>query len=275
MLLSVGDMIRDGEYKLHSSFRRVVNFSPGDFLVSIVNEEVGAGPLNIVVRNYNFKTIKYLKIDNNEIYLNGDRFQFDENKLFNSSIEVKSFENWKFERNLAILEGIFLQGVRPKGLGFLLDAKLLTKLVSDFERAFATQICGGVEKIFSENIISGVRMLRGCGYGLTPSGDDFISGFLFGLNFLQKIMGLEFGNLLKVIYEESLGENLFSNTSLFLASRGRVFSRLKDLLSSLLICGEYEINKNMEKLFSIGGSSGSDILCGLLISLKRGSALCL
>jgi hypothetical protein len=49
MLLSIGDEVREGIYRLHSRFDRAINFTDGRTLVTLVTPDVGAGPVNIVV----------------------------------------------------------------------------------------------------------------------------------------------------------------------------------------------------------------------------------
>jgi hypothetical protein len=49
MLLSVGDQVRPGTYRFHSRFNRAVNFKHEGRLVSVVDETIGPGPLNIVL----------------------------------------------------------------------------------------------------------------------------------------------------------------------------------------------------------------------------------
>ncbi len=51
MLLSIGDQVKPGTYRLHSVFKRAVNFERRGRLVSVVDESIGPGPLNIVLRN--------------------------------------------------------------------------------------------------------------------------------------------------------------------------------------------------------------------------------
>ncbi len=48
-LLSFGDQVERGSYTVHSRFKRAVNFSNGRRLVFLVSQEIGAGPLNIVL----------------------------------------------------------------------------------------------------------------------------------------------------------------------------------------------------------------------------------
>ena len=50
MLLSIGDQIRPGTYRFHSRFDRAVNFEHHGRLIAVVDEAIGPGPLNIVLR---------------------------------------------------------------------------------------------------------------------------------------------------------------------------------------------------------------------------------
>ena len=49
-LLSIGDQVQPGIYRLHSCFKRAVNYEHRGRLVSVVDESIGPGPLNIVIR---------------------------------------------------------------------------------------------------------------------------------------------------------------------------------------------------------------------------------
>ena len=42
MLLSIGDKVREGTYRLHSRFRRAVNFTDGRRMVILVTPDIGA-----------------------------------------------------------------------------------------------------------------------------------------------------------------------------------------------------------------------------------------
>ena len=50
MLLSIGDQIRPGTYRFQSRFDRAVNFEHDGRLIAVVDESIGPGPLNIVLR---------------------------------------------------------------------------------------------------------------------------------------------------------------------------------------------------------------------------------
>jgi len=50
-LLSIGDQIEAGTYRFHSRFDRAVNFEHEGRLIAVVDEAIGPGPLNIVLRD--------------------------------------------------------------------------------------------------------------------------------------------------------------------------------------------------------------------------------
>ena len=50
MLLSIGDQVKPGTYRFHSRFSRAVNFECRGRVMAVVDEAIGPGPLNIVLR---------------------------------------------------------------------------------------------------------------------------------------------------------------------------------------------------------------------------------
>ena len=49
-LISYGNLLRGGTCIMHSRFSSVVNFTSNNHLVSVVSENIGGGPLNIVLK---------------------------------------------------------------------------------------------------------------------------------------------------------------------------------------------------------------------------------
>jgi len=78
-------------------------------------------------------------------------------------------------------------------------------------------------------LIEGIRLIKGVGIGLTPSGDDFISGLLTALKVLEIINKENNSYLRKIIYDNAKGDNLISNNFLFYASEGLFFEKNKKL----------------------------------------------
>ncbi|MGQ4807294.1 hypothetical protein NKDENANG_00639 [Candidatus Entotheonellaceae bacterium PAL068K] len=60
---SIGGRVQQGVYRMHSQFDREVNFTNDNLLVSLVAEEIGAGPLNIVIKDINISVVSHFVIE--------------------------------------------------------------------------------------------------------------------------------------------------------------------------------------------------------------------
>jgi len=120
-----------------------------------------------------------------------------------------------------------------------------------------------------ESLIEGITRIKGCGFGLTPSGDDFIAGMLSELYLKQKIFSMDISEIRKQIYETAQGDNLISNTFLSLAFEGLFVERFKNFIHSLLYEGHEEIFTKIQEVLNVGETSGADMLVGFIFSMKK------
>jgi hypothetical protein len=271
-LVSIGDQVGEGTYPFHSRFRRVVNFRCGSQLVSLVDEEIGDGPQNIVIRDFDVEQIPGeaapLMIRAKTVGLGSHRFSFSDDDYYCSTVPLDNWDPFLFNLNLSVFEKE-LRAVSPaKSLAFLLDENRIMNFRPGFERAFTDQIRRGVHRIRNGHMLDGVRTLRGCGLGLTPSGDDFIAGLLIGLNLLQQLHGRNHQKLADEVFRAAKAGNVFSNSFLDLARRGLLFGRMKNLVHALLHEGEDAVRKSAAKLLAIGGTSGADLGTGFLLTVR-------
>lgn len=114
--------------------------------------------------------------------------------------------------------------------------------------------------------------LIGLGPGLTPSGDDFLVGFLTGLHCTasKKRERLAFlSELGKMVVYLSRQTNDISRTYLFHAAHGQVSSRLVDLLKEI---SKGDVSDRLQQAandaLQVGHSSGIDTVTGLLFGLS-------
>jgi uncharacterized protein DUF2877 len=277
-IISIGDRIFPGEYTLHSSFRNVVNLTDGESLVALVTREVGRGPVNIVADGLEPGSIETLGIDRETISINGDPYLFDRRLLFHSHPGTGPVDKVHLAKNLGIFEDSLLELSPPKSLAFLIDKKREVNFRSSFEKGFTERMKEGVRSIFlparspapaAKNIVSGVKKIKGLGFGLTPSGDDFIAGLLVALNLLERMEGVDNAGMGRELVSVSRGGNLLSNSFISLAGDGFLFEGFKNLLTSLLEGTEEEVRTATEKLLALGASSGSDMAVGFLLTIKN------
>jgi len=297
-LRSIGDQVRPGTYRFHSRFTRVVNFEHAGRLIAVVDEDIGPGPLNIVLRglgrasvpaNPNFSGHREdhgsrglspsqmarlanppppLRVTARTVWFEGHRHPFSSRHRYDSILHCEVQDFRRFQRNLAALGEVLRKAAPAKSLAFLLDGNRRKHFQTGFERAFAEQIRCGVREVFDGRLLAGIQHLKGCGLGLTPAGDDFVAGLLIGLFLLQKLCGREFQPVAEAVFRAAQGDNIFSNTFLDLARRGLLFGRMKDLLLALISGGAGAVQRASAKLFGVGASSGADLATGLFLTLQ-------
>ena len=116
-----------------------------------------------------------------------------------------------------------------------------------------------------------VGALIGLGTGLTPSGDDLLTGYMAGVCCAArgKAERLEYlSAFTNVVMRHARGTNDISRTYLHHAARGRVSSRLFHLASA--ICGGAElqhVRACVESAMQVGHTSGMETVTGLLFGL--------
>jgi len=274
-IICIGDQIIDGVYKLHSKFTHVLNFVCNDILLAIVDSSVGAGPINIVVSNVlEFADCSVVKITQTKIYIeDSHEFLRCEIPIYVSSYHaISDFPRMQLRKNMDILKTFLLQNTHPNDLTFLIDVgdnqhnyqnKVCSTLT--FSEALTKRIFYGCSKIKAGNIVEGVSFLKGCGYGLTPSGDDFNAGLLVGLILFKKL-GVGF---LDEIYKTAIGNNIFSNNFLYLARNGFLTEKVKNFVSSLFSDSGDKMQRCAKKVMELGETSGSDFLVGFVFAFEQ------
>lgn len=129
-----------------------------------------------------------------------------------------------------------------------------------------------------EKISSFSRKLIGFGVGLTPSLDDFISGFMVSLIYLTKYYGYKISeayNLNSAIIREGLeGTTKVSSGMLTFSSLGKSSQLVRSLILALLCETEdYEIFQKVKEVTGIGETSGTDTILGIYVGFKIMSSI--
>jgi len=245
--MTIGDLVEEGTYPFHSRFKRAVNFTDGRRLISVVDETIGDGPLNIVLPDFDAgNSHDPLQILPGSVVF--ESREFTVTARYSSVIPGKP-------RNWSLMD---MTTAPPKSLAFLLDKTRERHFRTGFERGFVEHVKRSAREIFQGDRLAGVRALRGCGLGLTPSGDDFIAGDLIGLNLR--------GEPTDEVFEVARSDNIFSNTFLDLARQGRVFGRMKNLILALM--SGRGVRECTERLFAVGGTSGADLATGFYMTVR-------
>ena len=239
-IVSMGDQIRPGLYLVHSRFARsVLLFHDAGDALFVVDRAIGGGPLNLVVADPAVSAAaETLDIPR---LLKAPRFDSSMPKL----------EEDGRMRLRTLLETALPRHAPPDSLVSLFaPAKKLPRpqLARDelFRQAFA--------HFANQRLDKGAHLIRGCGAGLTPAGDDFLCGMMLACRLRRNWA------MAQTLLRHALGQNLVSNAFLKMAAKGCVNVAVQRLLQA-------PTDAAVKKVCAFGHSSGADLLCGLLWGL--------
>jgi hypothetical protein len=241
-ILSMGDRIRPGGYAVRARFARsVLLLDEAHRALFVVDPSIGEGPLNLVVAD-------------------PGAFVADESLALPRRLKAPRFDSALPRLNragqmklLRILEMSLPRRAPPDSLVSLFAPAAIPprrQQIRDalFRKAFAHFEAG--------RLAAGARLVRGCGEGLTPAGDDFLCGWMLACRLRRNLAPI------RTILENALGQNPVSNAFLKISAGGRVNVAVKRLLQAPSAA-------RVKKVCAFGHSSGADLLCGLRYGLSR------
>jgi hypothetical protein len=164
---------------------------------------------------------------------------------------------------------LLLRKAHPKSLVFLLDETRSHGFTPGFEQVLAGRFLAAAQELRKGDLEAGARAARGAGFGLTPSGDDLLSGYIWGLHFRQRQCGGDFSAEIERVYGCAKSSNPLSCAFLSCAREGRFFQRLRDLLAAPDSGEPQALERRLEGLLAVGETSGADTCVGLLLALER------
>ena len=233
----MGDRVRPGAYAVKARFARsVLLLGAASRALFVVDRSIGAGPLNLVVTApHAFVAGETLAVPRR---WPAPRF---------ASVLPRT-DPAQLRR---ILEKALPRHAPPDSLvSLFFPADPLPHLQvhrdARFREAFAHIAAG--------RLAAGVRLVRGCGAGLTPAGDDFLCGWMLACR-LQRQSALA-----REILRHARGTNPVSNAFLKMAAQGRVNVAVQKLLQAPSAA-------RVKAVCAFGHSSGADLLCGMIWGL--------
>jgi hypothetical protein len=268
-ILNIGDRLPQGDFIIHSRFSSVVNYTNGTCLLAWVRPEVGGGPNNIVADFLPNEAPDSFSLSDE--LLTTPKFVLDLSTIekYDSTVQIPTINKTNLKTLLYELLPVFLETAPPKSLAFLIDTEKETEFRTPFEIELKSHIRSGVDAIQSGQELEGIRKIKGCGIGLTPSSDDFISGYLAALWVLkQSNPGTNYPNQ-EIIYREATGNNLISNTFMYHAKEGRFYEAFKKFLNCFFNNEKQLTFESLKKVQRMGATSGTDFLTGFLHTIKR------
>jgi hypothetical protein len=258
-VVSVGDKIVSGGYQVHSRFSKAVNFQCGESLASLVIEEVGAGPVNLVTRGIDFTLVQSLQIDNDRLLIDGNEFRYEDLNRYKSELVLsEEADPGILFLHLPIFKDALIAYSPPQSLTLLIEPGPTAEFWGNREKYLSLRFYGALKFMKQGEVKRGVRAIRGLGIGLTPSGDDFIAGMMAAYRTAEKLFCRDYSDLINEIYANATCGNLISNSFLKCARDGCFMEPQKNLLIALVSGSDEEVDSCTRELCGIGATSGAD-----------------
>lgn len=267
-LISYGDNIPEGDYRLHSAFANAINFRRGRLIVSLVPPRAGPGPFNLVLKQLP-PGARRLRASRFYFYVDENRLRKEPESLYSSAIPklTPDPDPEAVRRNTLELARLLAARAPQKSLAFIFSPAL----EKDFSRVFEKHLLARFKKAIgyfkAGDYRAGTRTMRGLGAGLTPSGDDFLSGMLAGFNYAVLNLRADVIRKLEVVYSNAAGKNLLSNSFLRASYEGKVNAKIGRLMRSLSVKGGKDLASAAAAAFKSGHTSGADFCAGLAFAL--------
>jgi hypothetical protein len=232
-VLSWGDLIKPGTYRLFSRFSHAVNFQNGAQLITLVDATIGPGPLQIVVPDITIAG-DTLVVRHYSATTGFTQLLLPPNLRYNSNLQIAAgTKPEELRQRLAVVNGTVRRFSSPFSLTYMLEDNPEALLNSRFNRLLSKQFSEASALIRKGELVQAARMIGGLGQGLTPSGDDFLAGLMIGLNVRQVAFGEDCRLAIEKIYAECRVHNPLPVAFLQCGRRARVNVKQKQLISEL------------------------------------------
>lgn len=277
---------------IHSVFNHAINILVQNELYSILDIENGDFPNTIIVKPSKRGGFQNIGIEPNlpvgfsqQCLILGNQLQIDfENSMIYSekmdiSAEILDITEIKKNLEVAAAEG----NIQAKNQGLGIFWKFITQILYDKSEDISNfPVLQKKAHGLLKYLIRGIRdrniglvksttsELSGLGIGLTPSGDDLLTGLVAAF----KILGSKTNNssyysqIADLVLMSSTGKtNAIAYQMLLSATRQEIMSGLANYISALVSTEPFPIKTATHQLFSYGHSSGSELGLGAFIGI--------
>ncbi|MCW4040446.1 MAG: DUF2877 domain-containing protein [Candidatus Bathyarchaeota archaeon] len=277
---------------IHSIFQRVINITVlENRLISLVGQEVGQGPLNILVNIPNHIDLSAIGIKRGDnVERIGELIVIGENVIV---ISTQWTELWEPKRkflanlqplkiimaNIEVIRDIALASGRLCGLGDLIPfahiiglKDIKTEKLGSVSHLALPHISSMLRAIIlghSHDIIRMTKLLVGLGPGLTPAADDMLLGLMISMLYISENFNETSINVNKInndiVSVISGRTTIISEEFLREASVGKVNEAVASLMKNLLTSRQRELENSVRNVLDLGGTSGTDTVFGVIL----------
>ncbi|GEM_PF-2060691 len=260
-----------GTYKRHSAFDHTLNFIRDDALISVHDKDRTLSPLGIRL-NVTSQEFQNLKQSLKSVTIDGEGVSMGKEKVSYQSVilidhDLKKQVKTKGAITDAMRYSLYHE-TKKKMAAYEAKMDTLSRKAVD-ARLLALKEALSASALEEKVLDDTIQALIGLGPGLTPSGDDILAGLVAGL-----LMQEDHSLLQLIVPMIQKGINTPNQTSmvsrqfLFYATQGIFIGEILMLHHRLLL--SRSIDQSLDKIASMGHSSGVDYLKGLTLAISIG-----
>jgi len=264
-------------------------------MVSIVREEVGSGPINIVTDLPRGRSMAELGVEKNaevlmkdgEILIGGKAIlvSLQHARLYRTEKDfpnkLRSFS--EIRANVAVVARTAARMGHHQGLGSLIPLLVPSGIekakrpaeLNSFSRLALPRVRSLLREIREGRISelgTEVQNLAGLGPGLTPSGDDMLSGLMVSLTLIVHNLKGDAEIVRRVNRKIALNARkrttMLSEEFLSQAAKGETNEHFQELIKKMLTALPNEAKRSAELVLKIGETSGTDTVLGILLGFQ-------
>ncbi|MBU1218636.1 DUF2877 domain-containing protein [Myxococcota bacterium] len=263
-ILSIGDKVLCGTYSFHSGFTHVVNYRNYNCIISFVDKDSFISGRAIRTSSIP-RCVLPVRIDPSGIFISDSIYPTHTAKIYDSS-----FSGFSSRRDVELLILLIKSTLRTSSpslsLAVLFEDSLKSTFSSTFEKAILCRFLSAYDSLKSGDVSKCVEQFKGVGFGLTPSGDDFITGLLYAFSSVadsDELTQIK-NNILRT------AENCSPLSFEFMksAASGSYPIDIKDLFLAALTKDIDLINKAILNILKHGHSSGADTAAGIVAGFE-------
>jgi hypothetical protein len=276
------------EGSVHSVFRRVVNvMTPGGQLISMCGRGLDDAPWSLRAdvddwTAWNIETGGVVSADGDAVTVHGGGPRVDlalAQTWTAAAVPITADPPQLTDRAHRLADVIRIAGVPGGAVAGLAPDRFAALVVERIARGLADIVTAELAGNAAD-LEAAASSLLGLGPGLTPAGDDALTGLALVVAQPGSLATTVLPALRRVLQRQTEGTTELSRATLWAALDGRGRQRLLDLVDTLVSHQDPApplLREHVGRVIGIGHTSGTDIACGVLAGIeleiqRRGSA---
>ncbi len=262
-IVAIGDKVPPGQYQFHSRFTRVVNYRNADGLISFVADEGALSGRALFVTGLP-RGESPVRVSTTHVVVDGAPLPCADAVRYDSSFS--GLETAHVAPLVGLMQDVLCRRGPALSLAVLHDPVREAAFSSAFERALLDRFRAAHTAMEDGAVLESVERFKGVGFGLTPSGDDFITGLLYALGAVPGANGL--ATLRREILQVAADCAALSFQFIKDAAAGSYPRDVKAMFTAARVGDEARTRGRLEALVAHGHTSGADTVAGMIAGLR-------